>query len=493
MTLSKSQYVRGLQCPKSLWLYKNRPELRSEPDARAEALIEAGYQVGDLARELFPGGVEIAFDPNDFEGMIRRTRKLIDEGAKVIYEAAFKARGIFAMADILVKDKTGWKMYEVKASTQVKPYQIDDAAIQWYALSQTIDLKSAHIVHINNRYIRNGALDLTRLFAIEDVTQAVLAKQEEIPHKLKELQTVLQSDEPNIDIGPHCFDPFECDFRDHCWAHVPKTGSVFELSYAGGKQWKLYREGIVRIEDIPENYPLGANASLQVAHHKSQTVKIDPQKIAQFLRTVHYPINFFDFETYQEAIPRFDGQRPYQQMPFQFSLHILREDGTLEHREFLADERSDPRCEVARRMLEALTPEGSIVAYNQSFEIAQIKNLAEACPKYRERLLALIGRFVDLAVPFQNKSYYHPDFGGRYSIKVVLPTLFPNDPELDYAKLGSVQNGQEAMETFANLHRLKDPAKKEAIRNDLLAYCRLDTLAMVKIWQKLHTLAKTGF
>jgi hypothetical protein len=491
MTLSKSQYIRGLQCPKSLWLYKNRPELRSEPDTQTEALFETGYRVGDLAKELFPGGVEIAFDPSDFDGMVRRTRELIEGGADVIYEAAFKERGIFAMADILVREGTGWKIYEVKASTQVKPYQIDDAAIQWYALSKTLSLRGAYIVHINNQYVRHGELDLSRLFAIKEITEQVLAKQETIPQTLRALEAALQGDEPDIDIGPHCFDPFECDFCDYCWAHVPKQGSVFELSYARGKQWDLYKDGVLRIDDSPDGYPLGSNAALQVAHHKSQTTKIDREKIAAFLRTLRYPINFFDFETYQEAIPRFDGQRPYQQMPFQFSLHILRQDGTLEHRAFLADERSDPRCEVARRMLEAITPEGSIVAYNQSFEIAQIKNLAEACPQYGDALLALIDRFVDLAAPFQSKSYYDPAFGGRYSIKVVLPALFPDDPELDYAKLGSVQNGQEAMETFANLHRLKDPAKRKAIRDDLLAYCHLDTLAMVKIWQKLKALAET--
>ena len=481
MTLSKSQYIRGLQCPKSLWLYKNCPELRSKPDAQTEALFETGYQVGNLAKKLFPGGVEIPFEPSDFDGMIRRTRELIDDGADVIYEAAFKERGIFAMADILVRDGTGWKIYEVKASTQVKTYQIDDASIQWYALSEALELKGAYIVHIDNQYVRDGELDISRLFSIEDITEQVLAKQGEIPQKLQELEAVLQGAEPDIDIGPHCFDPFECDFRAHCWAHVPNQGSVFELSYAGGKQWKLYQDGILRIEEVPDDYPLGTNASLQVAQHKSQTVKIDRKKIATFLDTIRYPINFFDFETFQEAIPRFDGQRPYQQMPFQFSIHILHRDGRLEHREFLADERSDPRCEVTRRMLEAITPEGSIVAYNQSFEIAQIKNLAEACPQHREALLALIDRFVDLAVPFQKKSYYHPNFGGRYSIKVVLPTLFPDDPQLDYTRLGSVRNGGDAMEIFAKLHRLKDVTKREAIRNDLLAYCRLDTLAMVKI------------
>ena len=185
-------------------------------------------------------------------------------------------------------------------------------------------------------------------------------------------------------------------------------------------------------------------------------MKIDKDKIKEFLNTIHYPINFFDFETFQNAIPRFDNQRPYAQMPFQYSLHILHEDGTLEHKEFLGDENKDPRYILATKMLNDITPSGSIVAYNQSFEIKQIKNLANICEDISDELLALNERFIDLADPFDKKHYYLPEFNGKYSIKIVLPAMFPNDDELDYKKLGSIQNGGDAMDTFANLHLLKD-------------------------------------
>jgi hypothetical protein len=252
-----------------------------------------------------------------------------------------------------------------------------------------------------------------------------------------------------------------------------------------GKQWKLYYQGVLSIDDVPDDFHLGKNAKLQIAHHKSGEEKIDKEKIKEFLETIEYPINFFDFETFQNAIPRFDKQRPYAQMPFQYSLHILHKDGTLEHKEFLGDENSDPRRPLAQQMLQDITPTGSIVAFNRSFEITQIKNLAELFPDLKEELLALTERFVDLAHPFQCKHYYHPNFKGKYSIKVVLPTLFPDDDELDYKKLGSIQNGGDAMDTFANLHLLKDKSQLETIKKDLLAYCRLDTLAMVRIWEKL--------
>ncbi len=485
MTLSKSQYIRGLQCHKSLWLYKNNPELRDVADTAQESLFETGYSVGELAKELFPNGVEVEFDASNFKGMIEKTKELIADGTKVIYEATFSEDGIFAMADILVRNGEAWDMYEVKASTHVKPYHVDDASIQWYALGKTIKLNHAYIMHIDNQYIRNGDLDIKTLFHIEDITQEVLEKQKDIVVELQSMEKMLEGTMPIIDIGKHCDDPYSCDFSSHCWKHIPKDNSVFDISYAMGKQWRLYEQGITHIDDIPDDFTFGANATLQLKHHKSQEIHIDKEEIEKFLDTIAYPINFFDFETFQNAIPRFDQQRPYAQMPFQYSLHILHEDGTLEHKEFLGDENSDPREPLIRQMLQDITPSGSIIAYNKSFEMTQIKNLALYHPQKADALLALNERFVDLAHPFQHKHYYHPKFKGKYSIKVVLPTLFPNDDELDYKKLESIQNGGDAMDTFANLHLLKDKSKVKEIKKDLLAYCRLDTLAMVRIWEKL--------
>jgi len=490
MNISKSQYIRGLQCHKSLWLYKNNQELRDVPNNQTESSFNTGYDVGELAKEMFPNGVEIKFDSSNFNGMIEKTKELISDNTEVIYEATFSEDGIFAMADILVKNENAWDIYEVKASTHVKEYHINGTSIKWYALSKAINLNRAYVVHINNKYVRNGELNIKELFAIDDITDTVLEKQDEIEPQLLEMEDMLSSDMPNIDIGKHCNDPYGCDFSSYCWQHIPKKNSVFDISYAMGKQWKLYYQGIFSIDDVPDDFHLGKNATLQIEHYKSQEIKIDKPKIKEFLDTIEYPINFFDFETFQNAIPRFDNQRPYAQMPFQYSLHILHDDGTLEHKEFLGDENSDPRRPLSEQMLKDITQTGSIIAFNQSFEITQIKNLALVCSDISDELLALNERFIDLAHPFQYKHYYHPKFNGKYSIKVVLPTLFPNDDELDYKKLGSIQNGGDAMDTFANLYLLKDKSKLAEIKKDLLAYCRLDTLAMVRIWGKLHEVIK---
>ncbi|RLA78498.1 MAG: hypothetical protein DRG78_14945 [Epsilonproteobacteria bacterium] len=216
MTLSKSQYIRGLQCHKSLWLYKNRPELRDEVEESTESLFDRGYQVGDIAKELFVNGVEIAFDSDDFDGMIAKTKELIADGTEIIYEATFKENGIFAMVDILVKNGSSWDMYEVKSSTKVKEYHINDTAIQWYALFDTLNLNRAYVVHVNSEYTRDGEISARALLSRVDITEQVLQRQEEIPTKLHMIEKMLKGDTPDIDIGRHCSDPFGCDFKSYC-------------------------------------------------------------------------------------------------------------------------------------------------------------------------------------------------------------------------------------------------------------------------------------
>ncbi len=484
MNLSKSQYIRGLQCHKALWLHKHKPELKNEPDAQTESLFKSGDSVGALACELFPDGVEIAFTPDDFQGMIDKTTKLIADGAEVIYEATFSQNGIFAIADILVKNGSSWDMYEVKSSTQVKEYHLNDAAIQWYALSDVITLKRAYIIHINNSYVREDALDIHALFTKSDVTETVQERQYLIEPNLTDMKEMLADSMPTVDIGAHCTNPHTCDFYAHCHAHIPYP-SIFNLYWMNGaKKWEMYYKGIVHYHDIPKETRLNATQTLQVETFKTKEPAIDKAIILEFLETISYPINFFDFETFNDAVPRFKGQRPYAQMPFQYSLHILHEDGTMEHKEFLGDENSDPRTELIENMLRDITPTGTIVAYNQGFEKGVIRGLATLRPAYHDRLLVLNERFVDLIVPFRRRGYYHPHFNGSFSLKSVLPALFPDDEELDYKKL-DIQNGGMAMDTFANLHLLKDKSQRETIRKALLDYCRLDTLAMVRILQKL--------
>jgi len=478
MNLSKSQYIRGLQCEKALWLHKYRPDLR-KISQQSDRTMSTGMSVGELARDLFPNGESIEFDPKDFQGMVRKTQELIEQGVTTIYEASFSYDGIFVMCDILHKEGDGWQMIEVKSATSVKGYYLNDIAMQWYTLSRCdIPLASACVAVIDNGYTREGALEVDKLFKIIDVTSDIQARQSDVSDNLHRLSGIIDGEMPETPIGSWCSEPFGCDYRGHCWSDVPSV-SVFDLYRLNSKKkFEAWHAG-VSIEDADEKMSLTKTQRLQVESYRDKQTRVDPKKIEQFLEKLVYPFSYFDFETFMDAIPRFDTQRPYQQMPFQYSLHIESLEGNLEHKEFLADEQYDPRRELAQRMLQDIPESGSIIAFNQSFEITRIKELAEMFSDLKEPLLALVPRFIDLIEPFRSLAYYHPDFKGSFSIKSVLPAMFPNDKELSYKSLG-VQNGAMAMETYAALLYMA-PELREEKRKALLDYCHLDTLAMVKI------------
>ena len=491
--LSKSQFTKYLKCPKSLWLYKHAPDLRSEIDATQQAIMDQGTYVGELAQELFPGGETIEFDYRNFGGMIKRTRELINSGVETIYEATFSEKSVLVMVDILHLGEDGWELYEVKSSTGVKPYHLDDAAIQWHVLEHAgLTLSKAAIVVLNNQYRRSGDLDLDKLFKVVDVTDEVVERQPGIPQILDTIQNNLSSTEPGILIGSHCKENYDCEFMGHCWSGVPSP-SVLDLYRMGGeKRFELYHSGVVHLEDIPYDYKLNATQRLQVDTHKSGEPHISTRALEQFLATIDYPVSYLDFETFSDAVPRFEGQNVYQQIPFQYSLHIVEEDGAEPlHREFLAPEGEDPRRLFAEALLRDLPANGSIVVYNQSFEKRIIREVAKLFDDLSDELLALNSRVVDLLIPFQSGAYYHPDFNGSFSIKSILPALFPDDKDLDYKGL-VIQDGSAASNQYARLHEVEDSTERKRVRDGLLRYCELDTLAMVRIHGYIHQAAITN-
>jgi hypothetical protein len=484
MRLSKSQYVRGLQCHKALWLYKHKREVMAPVSPRQEAIFANGHRVGRLAQDLFPGGTEIKHEPGNFAGMIERTRQLIEQGADVIYEATFRSRDVLIMADILVRNGAAWDLYEVKASTGVKPQHKPDAAIQWRVIRDHLPLGRAHIVHVNSGYLFDGELDITQLLTIEDITEEVLELQAELEKNLRSMSDMLSRGEPDIPIGAQCDNPYECDFKEYCWKNVPYP-SVFNL-YRMDKRRKfeLYHAGKVGYADVC-NEQLSQTQQLQVDSALAGETYIDRDAVRAFVDSAVYPINFLDFETFNSAIPKFPGQMPYRTaIPFQYSLHILTADGEIGHREFLADENRDPRPEIARRLAEDITPAGSIVAYSDKTERSIIRRLAGESAEHGQTLIAMDNRFIDLLKPFQQLMYYHPDFNGSFSIKAVLPALFPDDETLNYKGL-DIQAGDMASMLYANLDQIDDQDERQKTRGALLEYCKLDTLAMVMIWRKL--------
>ncbi len=489
MNLSKSLYTKGIQCPKALWLKKYNKEVLTRPDDSALARFETGNEVGDLAYKHFLNGVEIAYTKN-FDEMIAQTKKHIDDGIKYIYEATFSFNGILVLVDVLeIHEDNKVSIYEVKSSSSVKDIYVHDTSIQYYVLKQLgITIKTANVVHINSSHVRGNTLELDKLFTIADVTDEVVELQENIPTILKEFEVVLEDkiNEPNIDIGKHCHNPYVCDAKDYCWKtqrQIPEY-SIFNIFNLGSKkQIELYTQGIKNIEDIPDDFDMTANQKNAVENYKSKETFINEEKIKEFVNTLTYPIYHLDFETFQQAIPEFKGISPYQQIPFQYSLHIEHLDGTLEQKEYLAQDSIDPREEIAKRLYEDIPSNVTVLAYNMSFEKGVIKRLAESFPDLSSHLLSINENMNDLMVPFQKKYYVTPLMNGSYSIKYVLPALVPEFAKA-YEELDGVQNGSQAMNAFANMSKMEE-GEKQKMRTSLIEYCKLDTLAMVKILEKL--------
>ncbi len=492
MTLSKSLYTQAIQCPKSLWLKKYNPSVLTPPDASAQAVFDTGNAVGELACKLFPDGIEVEFN-RDYAQMVETTARLLEEGVQNIYEATFVYDGILVMVDVLHVGEDGFvSLYEVKSSTSVKEIYLHDVSVQYYVLhSLGLKVKNAHVIHIDSSYVRGEELELEKLFCIVDVTTEAEQLQEQIPLRLSEWETYLSDtqNEPNIDIGSHCNKPYECDAKDYCWKvqrNIPDY-SIFNIFNLGSKkQVALYERGIVNIDDIPEDFEMTEKQSQAVVNHKAQTIHIDKEAIESFISTLIYPIYHLDFETFQQAIPEWKGISPFQQIPFQYSLHIEHEDGRLEHHEFLAVDGADPRELLAQKLCEDIPKDVTVLAYSMSFEKGVIKKLALEYEALSPHLLAMHDNIKDLMIPFQQKQYVTPSMNGSYSIKYVLPALVPEMKEA-YQELDGVQNGSEAMSAFANMSKL-DSAEKEKMREALLAYCKLDTLAMVRVLEKLRKL-----
>lgn len=481
--LSKSQFIRGLQCQKSLWLLKNRPELQAQMDVATQTKHEQGSMVGILAQQLFPGGNTVEYDPQNFPGMLSFTQQLLENGATTIYEAAFSFDHIFIKVDILHKGESGWEIHEVKSSTEVKDVHLNDVAIQHYVITGNgINVTQSTVIHINNEYIRHGELDVRQAFKIVDVSDQVLARQGQIQSELLSMRNAVAQGMPERDIGLYCSESYPCDFQGVCWEHVPDY-SVFNLNRLNKKKkFDLYYQGVLRLDEIPAEYPLTDAQIVQVQGDLSGKELIDNEAIRLFLDELWFPLYFLDFETFQQPIPLFEGLSPYQQIPFQYSLHYQEtEGGGLRHKEYLAREGSDPRRELAERLVADIPETACVLAYNQAFEKGVIQNLAKYFPDLRNGLLAIHDNIRDLMRPFQQKNYYVPQMKGRYSIKCVLPALVP---DLSYAGL-EIANGGEAMGAYGSLHLVENMAERKKIRRALLEYCKLDTLAMVRIYEKL--------
>ena len=482
--LSKSLILRGLQCPKALYLSKYPPSFEFPPAPERDARYNFGHEVGLLARQLFPGGAEVPYEGLSVAEQIAATWTLMEEGAEVIYEASFAVAGIFIKVDILVRDDDAWQIHEVKMAASIKEVNLHDLAIQYYVLRGCgLKLSAACLVHVNSQYVRQGPIDVQALFASVDALTIVQARQAEMPPAILELRRILEGGEPEIDIGPHCSDPYPCDFMPYCWQHVPRP-SVFDLRGQGAEKWNLYRRGILRFDQIPLR-ELKEKQRQQVTAILRQQDSIDHRRLQAFLDTLWYPLCHLDFETFQAPIPKFDQVRPYQQVPFQFSVHFQAQRGAeAEHSAFLAAPNVDPRRELVEQLLSAVPGDACILVYNQAFEKSVLREMAALFPDLAEEIKVRLENVRDLMLPFRQRIVYRWQMNGSYSIKEVLPAMVP---DLDYRQL-EIADGLTAMQAYQEMCAVEDEDALRLLRGSMLEYCHMDTLAMMKILEELEAL-----
>jgi hypothetical protein len=486
-TISKSQYLKGLQCPRALWLHRNRKDLAQEVSEGTQFIFDTGHEVGVLAQQYFGEGIEITEPYYKIDQAIRSTHQAVKQGKDLIFEAtACAENGAYSRIDILKKvDGSGaWDLIEVKSSTGVKDYHIDDMALQRHAFTGAgYRIRKSILMHINNSYVRSGQLDLQGLFTLEDCTEMVEDRLAEVGSKVEELIKVINSrNEPGVEIGGHCTNPFECDFTSYCWSHVPDY-SVYNV-FSGSKLEELLEENILNISDVPDDFDLTDRQSIEIKACKENRIQRDVTGINAFLEQLEYPLYYLDYETISPAVPLFDHSSPYETIPFQFSLHVQsKKGGDLKHVEFLHTGNDDPRPHFIEALVEACRKRGSVVVYNQAFESGVNNRLALNFPAYAARLEKINNRMVDLLAPFRSRHLYHPAMEGSASLKSVLPAFVP---DLTYEGL-AIANGEIASITYNRCIRgLVLEEEKPQIFEDLRKYCKLDTLAEVRLIDVLY-------
>ena len=480
--------MSGKQCHLRLWYDVHERQLASPIDEAQQAIFDTGHEVGDLARQRYPGGHLVSHDYRHIPQALAETRRLVESGtASALFEAAFQHNGVLARVDVLERmPGGGWRMVEVKSTTRCKPEHILDAAVQlWVLRGIGLDVRDVGVLTLNREYIYDGIrLDRDALFRLHTVFDETNSLLESVETDVADMQTMFAADAaPEIAPGQQCLKPYLCPYYGHCTRDIrqPEHGVSELTGMKADRRKELQSLGVTEVRDVPDDFPLSRLQSI-IRQAVSDERDIVHGDLANALTTITPTVRYLDFETFQPAIPRFAGTRPYDQIPFLFSVHTEVEGAPLSHVDYIHEDGTDPRALLIEHLLEALGNEGSICVYS-SFEQTQLKALAAVFPQYADALYSIIERLVDL-LPVVKRSYYHPDFHGSFSIKSVLPVIAPS---MSYEDL-QIAEGQMASVWYSRALASSDKKERHQIFENLRAYCARDTLAMVELRKALAVL-----
>jgi hypothetical protein len=486
--LTKSRYAAGLQCLRRLWLHVHEPADREEPTLGS--VEEIGLEIGRMARRLFPGGVLVEEAPWEHSKAVTRTATLMaDRSVPAIFEAAFEHAGVRVRVDVLERLPRGyWGMREVKSGGEVKEHHYDDVAIQVHVLrSAGVRLSSIEVFHVNKTYVR-GQNDISwlKFFCRVDVKTEAKRRLAGIEKRLKkQLGCLSRTRAPNVEPDAHCHSPYSCEYWEHCTASKP-TDWVFYMPHLSAvRRAQLKALGVESISAIPNDFHLSPRQTIirDVTRSRKPRVGSDlPERLHGF----GPPAFYLDFEAFFPAVPLYPGTRPYQTIPFQWSLHHVDSCGAVTHQEFLGGAHSDPRRSFAETLLASLRGTKLPVIVYSSYEQARLTELAAAFPDLKRPIAAIVRRLADL-LPVVRGGLYYPGFEFSNSIKTVAPALCP---DVTYDDLDQVADGAAASTAFWLMASGRADAETSVrLRRSLQQYCHRDTWAMMRLHRVLKALA----
>ena len=485
-TLSKSRFLSGSQCYLRLWNDTHARDLATDTGTSLQGVYDTGHDVGELACKRYPGGHLVAQTHLQFGDALAETQQVLKQGSvSALFEAAFEHEGLIARADIIDQlSSGGWRLIEVKSTTGLKEILVLDVAFQLIILRAAgLDVRDAAVMTLDRSYVYDGKkLDLDRLFQLHPVLEQCQKITDTVGEDARKMQSLIsESSPPDIEIGDHCFEPYECPYFAHCSRDViwPEHGINELPSLHPNRRIELEEAGIEEIQDIPVDFPL-TNLQRIVCKSVREQQFLVHGDVPSMLTELKPPIRYLDFETFAPAIPRFAGTRAYDAIPFLFSVHTEHDPNTVEHIDYLHEQDDDPRPYIVERLIEALGSEGSICTYSH-YEHTVLNSLANAIPDRADELAAISARLFDL-LPVVRNSIYHPEFRGSFSIKSVLPVLVP---DMGYEDL-EISDGQTASILYMQALKNSAATERKQAFNDLRAYCERDTLAMVRLLQALR-------
>jgi len=486
--LSKSSYLKSLQCPRYLWLWEHRREEMKTPlDMGSEWMIEEGRMVEESARTLFPTGKLVK---SFHERGAEQTRAFIDDGHHCLFQATALGDDLLAMADVLQfnPSREVWDIFEVKSTTQVKDGHLHDVGFQKLAFERAgYKIGNSAVIHINRDYVRNGDLDVSAFLTIEDVSAPVSEIADTVEAGTILAKKILAlTEEPSLTDFPCCCSPKDCPCSLHCFPGLPPQSVFYLRGITTKKARSLYESGIRTIVGIPDGTRLNKTQEKQVLAAKQGAPIIDLEAIKKTLGSLTYPLYFFDYETFSSAIPPFENFKPGQVMPFQYSLHILRSpDGELEHLEHLAPAYGNTIPDLVAALRTHIGDDGTVIVWNKSFEMGCNDEMGILCPTDAPFLKAVNDRIFDLMEIFTKQYYVDARFNSSCSIKKVLPVLVP---ALSHKDLEISEGMAASLSWYRMFGPEKSAGEREKTRQNLLEYCKLDTFAMVEIFRYLMKL-----